>query len=90
MKKSKRKKGSGGKAGTRPKTLEKYRAIQSRFQELYTVERQRIDDVEATLSREFFLSRHRIMLILKADLSKDPPIQRQKTKKAGTLARPSI
>ena len=72
--KKQRKNKRGGKTGTRPKTLEKYRAIQNRFQELYTVERRRIDDVEATLSREFFLSRFRVMMILKKDLGKEPPI----------------
>jgi len=52
----------------RPSTRQKYLAIQQRYNHLYNVERRRIDDVEQQLCQEFFLSRQRIMLILKADI----------------------
>lgn len=52
----------------RHSSLLKYKAIQERFKHLYETQRLRLDDVETTLCQEFFLSRHRIMIILKMDL----------------------
>lgn len=53
----------------RPSSLLKYRAIHARYHHLYNVERKRIDDVEEQLCSEFFLSRSRVLIILKMDLS---------------------
>lgn len=52
----------------RPATLAKYQAIQNRYKELYNVERRRLDDVEAILKKEFFLSSGRIYIILNLQL----------------------
>lgn len=52
----------------RPSTLRKYKAIQARYQHLYNIERKRIDDVETQLCNEFFLSRHRVLIILKMEI----------------------
>lgn len=52
----------------RPSTLRKYEAIHARYQHLYNVERKRIDDVETQLCNEFFLSRTRVLIILKMEL----------------------
>jgi len=52
----------------RPSTLRKYEAIHARYHHLYNVERKRIDDVETQLCTEFFLSRTRVLIILKMEL----------------------
>lgn len=52
----------------RPSTLNKYRAIQARYKQLYDEERRRIDDVERILCAEFFLSSARIYFVLNLDL----------------------
>lgn len=52
----------------RPTTVEKYRAVQARYHELFNVQRLRIDDVMARLSQEFFLCESRLVLILKCEL----------------------
>lgn len=54
----------------RPSTVLKYRAIQNRYSELYNRDRLRLDDVEKRLCQEFFLSKTRVMAILKMDLPK--------------------
>lgn len=53
---------------TRPTTLAKYRAIQTRYRELYDGKRLRIDDVEAKLCEEFFLSPLRVRAVLKMEI----------------------
>lgn len=52
----------------RPSTLRKYEAIHARYHHLYNIERKRIDDVETQLCSEFFLSRTRVLIILKMEL----------------------
>ena len=49
----------------RPATIQKYKAIQARYKELFEVQRLRLDDVMKTLSQEFFLCEARIVIILK-------------------------
>lgn len=49
----------------RPNSLIKWRNIQTRFKELYQVERRRMDDVEKVLCGEFFISPGRLAIILK-------------------------
>ena len=53
----------------RQATIEKYLRVHQRFAELYTVERLRLDDCEAQLSKEFFISIITIRRILKIDLT---------------------
>jgi hypothetical protein len=53
----------------RQSSLRKYEAVQRRFAELYNKKRLRLDDVEAKLSEEFYLSRSRLSVILKMDLN---------------------
>lgn len=55
-------------------TLDKYRAVQRRFQELYEEKRLRIDDVEAQLCAEFFIGRGRLQAIMKMELPKNPTL----------------
>ena len=49
-------------------TLDKYRAVQRRFRELYEEKRLRIDDVEAHLCAEFYLGRGHLQAIMKMEL----------------------
>lgn len=59
----------------RPETIEKYRAVQERFKELYQVQRIRNDDVINILKKEFFIaSEFTIWRILRTDL---PPVANQ-------------
>lgn len=52
----------------RKQTVNKYQKMQNRFNELYKVERKRIDDCEVALMEEFFLSKATIRRVLKIDI----------------------
>ena len=53
---------------TRIATIEKYRAIKTRFEHLYNTKRVRYDDVIQQLAQEYFCSEQTILRVLKTDL----------------------
>lgn len=52
----------------RKSSLEKYRAIQKRYKDLYHGERKRIDDVHRQLAKEFFCSVRWVEEVLRMEL----------------------
>lgn len=53
----------------RETTKERYIEIQTRFAQMYAVERLRIDDCEQKLAKEFFLKVSTVRGIIKLDLT---------------------
>ena len=51
------------------RTVNKYRAIQARYQLLYNVERMRFDDCIRRLSEEFFISETTVRRVIVSEIS---------------------
>lgn len=52
----------------RQRTIDKYRHVQKRFNDLYNVKRLRYDDTLKKLSQEFFMSVDTIQMILRTEV----------------------
>jgi hypothetical protein len=57
-----------------PNVLRKYRAVQDRYNELYSVQRKRIDDCVSILAKEYFHTEAYVWVMLRTQLPDESQI----------------